>query len=99
MVARLRYRCSFASGSRTRRRLARTINRGLTACNLGRCFSTAPTVIDDGVQCLHRADLQSPMPRTLADRLRSHAQQKARLAEREMQLKEAERKARTRRLI
>ena len=37
----------------------------------------------------------SPMPRTLADRLRSHAQQKARLAEREMQLKEAERKART----
>ena len=39
------------------------------------------------------------MPRTLADRLRSHAQQKARLAEREMQLKEAERKARTRQLI
>jgi hypothetical protein len=39
------------------------------------------------------------MPRTLADRLQSHAQQKARLAEREMLLKEAERKARTRRLI
>jgi hypothetical protein len=39
------------------------------------------------------------MPRTLADRLQSHAQQKARLAEREMLPKEAERKARTRRLI
>ena len=39
------------------------------------------------------------MGRTLADRLRSHEQQKARLAEREMQLKEAARKARTRRLI
>ena len=39
------------------------------------------------------------MPRTLADRLQSHAQQKARLAEREMLLKKAERKARTRRLI
>ena len=39
------------------------------------------------------------MGRTLADRLRSHEQQKARLAEREMQLKEAARKARTRCLI
>jgi hypothetical protein len=39
------------------------------------------------------------MPRTLADRLRSHAQQKARLAEREMVLKEAERKVRTHQLI
>ena len=39
------------------------------------------------------------MGRTLADRLRSHEQQKARLAVREAELKEATRKARIRRLI
>ena len=39
------------------------------------------------------------MVRTLADRLRAHEQQKARLAEHEAKLKDAGRKARTRRLI
>jgi hypothetical protein len=39
------------------------------------------------------------MPRTLAERLRAHEQQRARLAEQEAKLKLAERKARTRRLI
>ncbi len=39
------------------------------------------------------------MARTLAERLRSHEQQKARLAEQEAKLKDAGRKARTRRLI
>lgn len=39
------------------------------------------------------------MVRTLAERLRAHEQQKARLAEQEAKLKTAERKARTRRLI
>jgi hypothetical protein len=37
--------------------------------------------------------------RSLAERLRAHEQQKARLAEQEAKLKDAERKARTRRLI
>jgi hypothetical protein len=68
--------------------------------NLRRYCSAASTAINEDVQSLHRADdVENPMPRTLADRLQSHAQQKARLAEREMLLKEAERKARTRRLI
>lgn len=39
------------------------------------------------------------MARSLAERLRAHEQQKARLAEQEARLKTAERKARTRRLI
>ncbi len=39
------------------------------------------------------------MARTLAERLRSHEQQKAKLAEQEAKLKDAGRKARTRRLI
>jgi hypothetical protein len=39
------------------------------------------------------------MARSLAERLRAHEQQKARLAEQEAKLKGAERKARTRRLI
>jgi hypothetical protein len=39
------------------------------------------------------------MIRSLAERLRAHEQQKARLAEQEAKLKNAERKARTRRLI
>jgi hypothetical protein len=39
------------------------------------------------------------MARSLAERLRSHEQQKAKLAEQEAKLKDAERKARTRRLI
>ena len=39
------------------------------------------------------------MARSLAERLRSHEQQKARLAEAEAKLKTAERKQRTRRLI
>ena len=39
------------------------------------------------------------MVRSLAERLRAHEQQKARLAEQEAKLKNAERKARTRRLI
>ena len=39
------------------------------------------------------------MVRSLAERLRAHEQQKARLAEQEAKLKGAERKARTRRLI
>lgn len=39
------------------------------------------------------------MARTLADRMRSHEQQKAKLAEVEAKLKNAERKHRTRRLI
>ena len=39
------------------------------------------------------------MARSLAERLRAHEQQKARLAEQEAKLKDAERKARTRRLI
>ena len=39
------------------------------------------------------------MPRTLAERLRAHEQSKARLAEQEAKLREAERRARTRRLI
>ena len=39
------------------------------------------------------------MARSLAERLRAHEQQKARLAEQEARLKGAERKARTRRLI
>jgi hypothetical protein len=39
------------------------------------------------------------MVRTLAERLRAHEQQKARLAEQEAKLKTAERKVRTRRLI
>jgi hypothetical protein len=39
------------------------------------------------------------MARSLAERLRAHEQQKARLAEQEAKLKHAERKVRTRRLI
>jgi hypothetical protein len=39
------------------------------------------------------------MVRTLAERMRLHEQQKARLAEQEAKLKDAERRARTRRLI
>ena len=39
------------------------------------------------------------MARSLAERLHAHEQQKARLAEQEAKLKDAERKARTRRLI
>jgi hypothetical protein len=39
------------------------------------------------------------MVRSLAERLRAHEQQKAKLAEQEAKLKQAERKARTRRLI
>jgi len=39
------------------------------------------------------------MARSLAERLRAHEQQKARLAEQEAKLRTAERKARTRRLI
>jgi hypothetical protein len=39
------------------------------------------------------------MARSLAERMRAHEQQKARLAEQEAKLKTAERKARTRRLI
>jgi hypothetical protein len=39
------------------------------------------------------------MARSLAERLRAHEQQKARLAEQEAKLKDAGRKARTRRLI
>src|SRR4051795_5266558 len=39
------------------------------------------------------------MARTLAERLRAHEQSKARLAEQEAKLREAERRARTRRLI
>jgi hypothetical protein len=39
------------------------------------------------------------MVRSLAERLRSHEQQKARLAEQEAKLKDAGRKARTRQLI
>ena len=39
------------------------------------------------------------MPRSLADRLRAHEQQKARLAEQEARIKLAERKQRTRRLV
>ena len=39
------------------------------------------------------------MPRSLAERMHAHEQQKARLAEQEAKLKGAERKARTRRLI
>ena len=39
------------------------------------------------------------MARSLAERLRAHEQQKARLAEQEAKLKTAERKMRTRRLI
>ena len=39
------------------------------------------------------------MARSLAERLRAHEQQKARLAEQEAKLKDAERKVRTRRLI
>jgi hypothetical protein len=39
------------------------------------------------------------MARSLAERLRAHEQQKARLAEQEAKLKDDERKARTRRLI
>jgi hypothetical protein len=39
------------------------------------------------------------MARSLAERLRAHEQQKARLAEQEAKLKDAERRARTRRLI
>jgi hypothetical protein len=39
------------------------------------------------------------MVRSLAERLRAHEQQKARLAEQEVKLKDAGRKARTRRLI
>jgi hypothetical protein len=39
------------------------------------------------------------MVRSLAERMRSHEQQKARLAEQEAKLKDAERRARTRRLI
>jgi hypothetical protein len=41
----------------------------------------------------------NPMVRTLVERLRGHEQQKARLVEQEVKLKNAERKARTRRLI
>jgi hypothetical protein len=40
-----------------------------------------------------------PMVRTLAERMRAHEQQKARLAEQEARLKDAERRARVRRLI
>ena len=39
------------------------------------------------------------MARSLAERLRAHEQQKARLAEQETKLRDAERRARTRRLI
>src|SRR3954454_12529846 len=39
------------------------------------------------------------MPRTLAERLRAHEQSKARLVEQEAKLRDAERRARTRRLI
>ena len=39
------------------------------------------------------------MARSLAERLRAHEQQKAKLAEQEARLKDAERRARTRRLI
>jgi hypothetical protein len=39
------------------------------------------------------------MVRTLAERMRAHEQQKARLAEQEAKLKDAERRARARRLI
>ena len=39
------------------------------------------------------------MARSLAERLHAHEQQKARLAEQEAKLKDAERRARTRRLI
>jgi hypothetical protein len=39
------------------------------------------------------------MVRSLAERMRAHEQQKARLAEQEAKLKDAERRARTRRLI
>jgi hypothetical protein len=39
------------------------------------------------------------MVRSLAERMRAHEQQKARLAEQEARLKDAERRARTRRLI
>ena len=39
------------------------------------------------------------MARSLAERLRAHEQQKARLAEQQAKLKDAERRARTRRLI
>ncbi len=39
------------------------------------------------------------MARSLAERLRAHEQQKAKLAEQESKLRDAERKARTRRLI
>jgi Conjugal transfer protein TraD len=39
------------------------------------------------------------MARSLAERLRAHEQQKARLAEQEAKLRDAERRARTRRLI
>lgn len=39
------------------------------------------------------------MARSLAEHLRAHEQQKARLAEQEAKLKTAERKARTRRLV
>ena len=39
------------------------------------------------------------MVRTLAERMRAHEQQKARLAEQEAKLRDAERRARTRRLI
>jgi hypothetical protein len=39
------------------------------------------------------------MVRSLAERLRAHEQQKAKLAEQEAKLKQAERKAHTRRLI
>jgi hypothetical protein len=42
---------------------------------------------------------ENPMARSLAERLRAHEQQKARLAEQEAKLRTAERKVRTRRLI
>jgi hypothetical protein len=44
-------------------------------------------------------DRGTPMARSLAERLRAHEQQKARLAEEEAKIRDAERKARTRRLI
>ncbi|HEY4040428.1 MAG TPA: conjugal transfer protein TraD, partial [Rhodopila sp.] len=47
----------------------------------------------------HHHNRGNRMVRTLAERLRAHEQQKARLADQEAKLKTAERKARTRRLI
>jgi hypothetical protein len=47
----------------------------------------------------HQSRTGKRVVRSLAERLRAHEQQKARLAEQEAKLKDAERKARTRRLI